>query len=41
MIDEETLRKLNEMKLHAMSDALQKLLADSPGNHSPSPRRWP
>ena len=32
MIDEETLRKLNEMKLHAMSDALQKLLADSPGN---------
>ena len=32
MIDEETLRKLNEMKLHAMSDALQKLLVDSPGN---------
>jgi DNA replication protein DnaC len=32
MIDEETLRKLSEMKLHAMSDALQKLLADSPGN---------
>ena len=32
MTDEETLRKLNEMRLHAMSATLQKILADSPGN---------
>jgi DNA replication protein DnaC len=32
MIDEETLRKLSDMKLHAMRDTFGELLADAPGN---------